>query len=681
MSKKRGQLTDFSCQHYVSRSALANVLRHARDDPRLGSACSRASQYRERKRLTGITTPYGSLVQELALPLKAGGNEVVGVQAPLAMFYHLVGTSKPFAKLIRETMAREPCSPASPWHLILYADEISPSNPLGTGPDHRKICGWYWSILELGPEVLCTEEVWMIAACIRSEVIARVDGGTGAVLRLLLDQFFFQEDGHHLSRSGIHLLDQDGDHMYVFAKMGVIIGDEPALAQLLSSKGHAGRKPCICCVNVYLDLERIPADGVHLSSLDFARMIQHTDASVLAVMKRLADAKPHMGAGEFIELERMHGRTYSANSLMYSTAVVPMKPATWIMFDWMHVYCVGGILNSEMWMVLGALRDEGLDLQMLDDYVEQWTSPRISVVDLFCKKSVASHKKHGYVSGTASQLLTAYPIIARWVNTVVADTPVGLACAREIQSFNALCTVVDLLQNVTRGGVEAALLDVSIQEHLAKSRAVYGVDIWTWKWHASAHLPQMLLQHGTLLSCWTHERRHKVAKRYMKDRKNLKSYERSVIEDVTLKQMYDLDTEWRKQGLVDPKKPSRKMLDGITSLMNVPVHASVQCSRVVAVRACQITKGDVALANAQSDWPEHTRFRGKACVEIWFSFSVNEAIYSVVSLAAHDRDSGDAVDCHLCDDVRLVHSRELLRPLTFARKGDSITALLPLVYR
>ena len=67
----------------------------------------------------------------------------------------------------------------------------------------------------------------------------------------------------------------------------------------------------------------------------------------------------------------MHGRTYSANSLMYSTAVVPMKPATWIMFDWMHVYCVGGILKSEMWMVLGALKHHKLDLQMLDAYVEQ----------------------------------------------------------------------------------------------------------------------------------------------------------------------------------------------------------------------------------------------------------------------------------------------------------------------
>ena len=76
-----------------------------------------------------------------------------------------------------------------------------------------------------------------------------------------------------------------------------------------------------------------------------------------------------------------------------------------------------------------------------------------------------------------------------------------------------------------------------------------------------------------------------------------------MIEDVTLKQMYDLDTEWRKQGLVHPNKPLRKMLDGITLLMNVPVDASAQCSRVVAVRACQITKGDVALANAESDWP------------------------------------------------------------------------------
>ena len=147
MSKKRDHLTDFSCQSYVSRTAVANVLRHARDDPHLGSACNRAAIYRERKRLTAITTPYGSLVQELALPLKAGGSEVVGVQAPLAMLHHPVGAPKPFAKLIRATMAHDPCSPASPCHLILYADEISPSNPLGTGPDHRKVCAWYWPIL------------------------------------------------------------------------------------------------------------------------------------------------------------------------------------------------------------------------------------------------------------------------------------------------------------------------------------------------------------------------------------------------------------------------------------------------------------------------------------------------------------------------------------------------------
>ena len=124
--------------------------------------------------------------------------------------------------------------------------------------------------------------------------------------------------------------------------------------------------------------------------------------------------------------------------------------------------------------------------------------------------------------------------------------------------------------------------------------------------------------------------------------------------------MNDLDTEWRK-------KPSKQMLEGITSLMNVPLHASVQCSRVVAVRACQMTKGDVA-------W-------GKAFVEIWFSFSANEAICSVVSLAAHDRDSGDTEYCQLCDDVRFVNSRELLKPLTFAREGDYITALVPIVHR
>ena len=34
----------------------------------------------------------------------------------------------------------------------------------------------------------------------------------------------------------------------------------------------------------------------------------------------------------------------------------------------------------------------------------------------------------------------------------------------------------------------------------------------------------------------------------------LTSYERSVIEDVALKQMYDVETEWQKQGLVENSK-------------------------------------------------------------------------------------------------------------------------------
>ena len=59
------------------------------------------------------------------------------------------------------------------------------------------------------------------------------------------------------------------------------------------------------------------------------------------------------------------------------------------------------------------------------------------------------------------------------------------------------------------------------------------------KHHYALHLPDMLRRFGFLLSTFTQERKHRIVKRYTKDRKNLKNWDLGVIEDITCHQIWE----------------------------------------------------------------------------------------------------------------------------------------------
>eukprot|EP00969_Alexandrium_andersonii_P188572 8334255-Alexandrium_andersonii.AAC.1 len=56
------------------------------------------------------------------------------------------------------------------------------------------------------------------------------------------DTFNFMDSGVQLSARGSVL--------WVSARAGVVVGDEPALKHLLGCKGSGGAKPCFACKNV-----------------------------------------------------------------------------------------------------------------------------------------------------------------------------------------------------------------------------------------------------------------------------------------------------------------------------------------------------------------------------------------------------------------------------------------------
>ena len=77
-----------------------------------------------------------------------------------------------------------------PWGLVLYADGITPADALAKH-DARQIQAIYYSYLEFGEAVLCTEEVWFVLAAVREKQLKRFDGYLTTLLSFLFDRFFF----------------------------------------------------------------------------------------------------------------------------------------------------------------------------------------------------------------------------------------------------------------------------------------------------------------------------------------------------------------------------------------------------------------------------------------------------------------------------------------------------------
>jgi hypothetical protein len=77
-------------------------------------------------------------------------------------------------------------------------------------------------------------------------------------------------------------------------------------------------------------------------------------------------------------------------------------------------------------------------------------------------------------------------------------------------------------------------LQVRIERYLQAFKAAFGTDRMIQKFHFALHLPLMLLQFGILLSCFVHERKHKIVKQAAKHMKNTSlDWERSVLNQIT----------------------------------------------------------------------------------------------------------------------------------------------------
>ena len=98
-------------------------------------------------------TPYGPLIVGVSLFAKPplAPKTVVAIN-PLAYIYTAFRNGGGFFHFLRSKLMAVPSSPASPWRLCLYSDEVVPGNQLAVFHS-RKVWCVYFSFLEFHPHL------------------------------------------------------------------------------------------------------------------------------------------------------------------------------------------------------------------------------------------------------------------------------------------------------------------------------------------------------------------------------------------------------------------------------------------------------------------------------------------------------------------------------------------------
>ena len=257
------------------------------------------------------------------------------------------------------------------------------------------------------------------------------------------------------------------------------------------------------------------------------------------------------GDSQLEELQKRLGFTHSANNVFLDRNLL-LGMVSIFSYDWPHCYLQGGVFNVEAAALLALLLPHSLGAPTLHVYLQKWRWPQAYA-------GASQICKNGVLNGSISECLSVTPVFAKYITDVVLRKGVHVEACR---CMLLLIDVLALLQRCQWDHCRPTPLQLEsgILTHLRKQQAVYGYSCWIPKSHFSVHLPASLEKLGFLLSSTVLERKHKNVKRALLDRCTLTSYERTVMESLTVQHIFDLAEPLCNSDLKEPTVPSGKTL-------------------------------------------------------------------------------------------------------------------------
>ena len=439
--------------------------------------------------------------------------------------------------------------------------------------------------------------MWGILNLTRTELANKLDSNVAQVACMTADMFYSMK----LSGVSVNLLCQDGEQttrVTIFADIRVILADIPALKDCLHCKGHGAHKCCPLCINACNHKQVNP---YHLQSaffktitcFDWATFEKHTDQSLIDTMQRITNYHDQRLANrltqeKYEEYERIHGWSWSYFNVITNERM-RVRVASCVMYDWAHVYVNDGIADIEMGQCMKALHLSMPRTSYTEcgQYCDSFTFPksRGSPTHVFNDASNRNNLKKEAFTSSASEFLTLAPIVYRYLKKVALPRNQSVP---QVMSLIACLDVVMIWMAVQVGCVTPLKLNEKILAQLVLYKAAYGDDGVRPKQHYALHLGHMLERFGFLLSTFTHERKHRLVKRYTRDRCKLQNWERNALEEVTCHQIWELSLPFFMES--STCAPRGEMRDRLRHLLpHIPVefldmHSSVKCIGGVTFR-------------------------------------------------------------------------------------------------
>jgi len=528
----------------------------------------------------------------------------------------------------------------SPWNLILYQDGIDASD--GLAKNHsRKTCIFYWSFKEFGMRALAHEQVWGIVTNVRVDECKVIDGGVARVFEKVLDEFFGAAANMAIAGATMRI---DGSirgeaskTATIYAKVGIILADIPALKEIVECIGHSGMKFCCLCMDCVQQKSDIPLPADHAVNFaqqtSLSRFKLHSNGTIKATVRRVNALHDQHIAGALTQEEyrlrcQMLGWSWTSANILLN-ARYDIRLADVIMYDWAHCYVHDGLADNELGQCMKAVPRELASFEELGDYVAKFTFPKChpNPDHLFDAAANRNNRKKGSISCTGSEFLTLAPIVHRYFAEVVSKRA-SPEFKNHALSMVACCAVVMMLVSQVILALKADELAIAISAHIELYLLVYGAEEMRPKHHYVLHLPHMLRRFGFLFSTFVHERKRRLAKRYMQPRRTLKSFERGVMEDITCHQIWELEQKFFLTYEATENITSKKLRDAINdSFPGVPL-GCVSIHTQVACMGGRAMKGDVV-----SFFVDGTMLVGELLVTIGVKENDNKyTMYSMIAL-------------------------------------------------
>ena len=308
----------------------------------------------------------------------------------------------------------------------------------------------------------------------------------------------------------------------------------------------------------------------------------------------LARKATTMNTDDFAAAQQALGMTHHAGSILLDRTLDQIvDPVKHYLHDIMHCLFVDGVCNVSVYLLLEEHISAGAKgiYEELEKFLKEWAYPgRVHGTHL--SDIVSAPKKHRdaqHIKCQASDMLSLIPVLAMWCQSVLL--PLAL-CTPAVNAFIALCNIVQCLWCAGRSTLQANKLEALVEDFLAKFSGVWGFAWMTPKFHWMLHFGDHLRKLGFLANCFCLERRHRIAKRYANDLKNIsRATSDSLLMEVACHHVSSLEDDGSCNfaiGLRNKKVASKKIKQHINIILEVDADTVVYVSPLYCFsqRAC-----------------------------------------------------------------------------------------------